>query len=393
MKKATSIVTMLILCFSLFVPVEALTRSEIPALARSNAKNLETRIKNSVSSSYTYGGYRGVVLDDWAVKEVSMADELGILPDTVGDYFHEPITRANFASLCVSAIRVLSNSSENELASNLSPGQFQDIEIGICSEFGIMQGSNGNFYPDRTITRQEAAAMLSRMATLFGYTPSANSLSFKDTKGLWGESDISKVSAMTMPYLPGNSRVMGGMGNSKFEPQDIYSRQQAVASMVRLVGAIVGNYNGIKPTPATPTSDPTPTFKLPEDKTGFTPYSYSWELTGYDAQDIDGVHFRNGKYVRSDGMAVIYLDHTSSPDYFSYYLCVVNKNGTELGQAYDAEYISDKVAEDKVLFNKFTAGVKNGVNCIDVYVTRKDEYFEPTLNPEGTYYLVRAKNK
>ncbi len=394
MKKVTGIMVILSLCLSLVSPVAALTKSEIPGLAKSNAKNLETRIKNSVSSSYSYSGYRGLVLDDWAKKEVSMADELNLMPDTVADYFHEPITRANFASLCVSAIKVLTNSSDNDLAGNISPGQYSELEIRICSELGILQGSSdGNFYPDITITRQEAAAMLSRVAELFGYTPVGNPMTFKDIKGLWGESYIKNVSAMTTPYLQnssGNLRVMGSVGNSQFAPDDIYSRQQAVATVVRLVGAITANNTGTKTNSG---AQPTSTFKLPEDKTGYTPYKYDWELTGYDAQDIDGKYFRNGKYVRSDGMAVIYLDHPSSPDSFTYYLCVVNSTGQEMGQYYDANYVTETKAEDHMLSNRFTATTKNGVNCIEVQVMVKDEYFEPSLNPEGTYYLVRAKNK
>ncbi len=401
MRKLLSILLSFIFTFS-SSNAFALSKSDIQTQIKNNAKTMESQILQSIASTSTYSEYRGLELDSWAVKEVSIANQLGIMPSTVSDYFHEPITRRNFAILAIANIVKMSGVSTADLNQLVTKSNYfsdcDDFEVAACNALGIVTGdTNGKFNPDNTITRQEAAAMLSRIAALAGYSPKDAPLSFNDISGLWGSADISKVSSMTTPFMQnqnGNLRVMGGIGNGQFAPHDYYSRQEAVATMVRIFGAIVSSYSGYKSTATPATPAPTSnTFVLPKDKTTFNPHGWTWELTGYDAQDIDDINFRNGKYVREDGKSVLYIDHSSSPDYFEFWLHMEDEAGHFMDQYNDdTEVISNTYAKSTSSSLEFTAGKKNNINTITVKTYNKDEYFQDDFNNDGLYYLERAKN-
>lgn len=50
----------------------------------------------------------------------------------------------------------------------------------------------------------------------------------------------------------------------------------------------------------------------------YIPKYWSWEPTGYDAQDYDGDNFVVGKWVSDDENTVLYVDFSSGPDYMEY---------------------------------------------------------------------------
>ena len=80
----------------------------------------------------------------------------------------EKITRGNFARLMARAIP----SSELEPVRQVADGSIGDVpsSAAYCSSVytlyraGILTGSGGNFYPDKTLTRAEAAAVAARLA-------------------------------------------------------------------------------------------------------------------------------------------------------------------------------------------------------------------------------------
>lgn len=217
-------------------------RAAIAAAVKSNNETLASEHKAAVVSGNTYIGYRGAALDSWAVKEVGIADAMDLMPTEVRDYFLETITREDFAALVYSALLRLSGITESRLNASVTPGSFpdtSDAKVGLCAGLGIITGyETGKFLPEKTITRQEAAAMLSRLAETIGAEATSSAGSFCDVSGLWGESYIKKVSTFKDGYT-GNA-VMGGTGGNSFSPFDSYSREQAVMTIVRMVGVSAG---------------------------------------------------------------------------------------------------------------------------------------------------------
>jgi hypothetical protein len=122
------------------------------------------------NDAYNYTGYRGAALSSWAVKYVNMAVLLGLLPEEVSDYFSEPITRQDFAILAARFVCNATGNGYDELIEYFGTKTFPDCSetaVGICAAMGIITGYEDNtFRPENKITRQEAAAMLSRIAML-----------------------------------------------------------------------------------------------------------------------------------------------------------------------------------------------------------------------------------
>lgn len=218
-------------------------RGHIQTAAKTRISAMASELLTALSSGHTYTGYRGLVLDKWAEKEVGIADAMGVMPVEVNDYFHEDITRDDFAALVYSALLKVTGMTESQLNSSVTLKTFSDCsntKVSVCAGLGIITGDPaGTFRPSDNITRQEAAAMLSRLAETVGLHTNGTAVSFTDVSGLWGESYIKNVSMFKDAYT-GNA-VMAGTGNNKFSPKGIYSRQQAVATIVRMLGTISGS--------------------------------------------------------------------------------------------------------------------------------------------------------
>jgi hypothetical protein len=100
--------------------------------------------------------------------------------------------------------------------------------INNAYELGIVSGvGNNKFAPDNSITRQEAAVMLNNLAELVNITDINNSEKFIDEKYFanWAKDSIYSIS---------NKGIMLGTEENKFSPWMNYTREQAIATMLRL---------------------------------------------------------------------------------------------------------------------------------------------------------------
>ena len=106
--------------------------------------------------------------------------------------------------------------------------------INSAFELGIVSGvGEGRFAPDNNITRQEAAVMLRNLANAIGIdTNVRRTEKFVDESYFadWAKDAIYTVSAIEK----GDVCVMTGTGEGKFSPWMNYTREQAIATMLRL---------------------------------------------------------------------------------------------------------------------------------------------------------------
>ena len=108
-------------------------------------------------------------------------------------------------------------------------GTAHEIPVGLLSALGVMKGdNNGNFNPDTEMSRIE---FLEAVMRLSGYTESeANNLpsSFVDVTS----SSPSSWAVRTAE----NTGIIHGVGDSKFNPNDIITTEQAIKIIVSAIG-------------------------------------------------------------------------------------------------------------------------------------------------------------
>lgn len=181
---------------------------------------------------------------NWAASEVLTAQELGILPDDFSDVYREAITRKEF---CYLAAAMLEKKTEKNILAiadekgvTVDYNAFSDCDdptIAAISALGIVTGYDGRFSPDDSLTREQAATMLTRLAKLLGMnSPNSSSVNFKDYSQVasWAKEGVQFITSCQSE----GQKVMNGTASNIFSPQGTYSREQAIITFKRLYKAL-----------------------------------------------------------------------------------------------------------------------------------------------------------
>ncbi|MFF3921603.1 5'-nucleotidase C-terminal domain-containing protein [Paenibacillus lactis] len=143
-----------------------------------------------------------------------------------------PITRAEFAALIVRALG---------LSAAAGPDSFEDISvydwhagsIRAAVEAGIVNGySDGTFRPDRTITREEMAAMAHKALEYAGYEQGGDApIRFADEAhiGAWAEEAVQVL---------GELDILNGDNRQRFAPKSHATRGESAAVLNRMLGKL-----------------------------------------------------------------------------------------------------------------------------------------------------------
>ena len=96
------------------------------------------------------------------------------------------------------------------------------IIIGVVGGVG-----DGRFDPEGTLTREQAAVMLARLANAVGSPLPVHSTMFADSGdiSLWAFDDVGRVQG---------AGLMGGVGDNRFAPLESYTREQSIVTVMRL---------------------------------------------------------------------------------------------------------------------------------------------------------------
>jgi hypothetical protein len=96
---------------------------------------------------------------------------------------------------------------------------------------GIVSGvDNNRFDPESPLTREQAAVMLSRlMSSIGGFV-----YELLDSPAFYEMSEVSDWAVNSVFYMQ-TTGMMSGIGGNLFAPQDPYTREQSVVTIMRLL--------------------------------------------------------------------------------------------------------------------------------------------------------------
>ncbi|MBQ7097784.1 MAG: transporter substrate-binding domain-containing protein [Clostridia bacterium] len=169
---------------------------------------------------------------DWATDDIDKAKKLNIIG---GNYnFPDSITREEFCGLVYNYYSLYADEVEVVNAGN----PFLDTEnqdVMVLNALGIINGkSKTEFAPDDLLTREEAAVILSRLINVAHSNCAAHELyyEFEDSANIsdWAMDSVQRIC---------NLGIMNGVGENKFAPQEEYTTEQAIATLVRVYASFV----------------------------------------------------------------------------------------------------------------------------------------------------------
>ncbi len=170
----------------------------------------------------------------WAKSAVDTARNAGIVPEQVDQAYTQSITRADFCALAAAVYRTWEKSGNVKSVekATVSFSDTKDEDVLLCAALGVVNGvGNGKFAPQQKLTRQQAASMLHRLGNL--RKNAKDSVKdrmphvFADGADIqaWARSDV---------YWAYNSGVMNGVSGNRFAPNNSYTHEQSIATMLRL---------------------------------------------------------------------------------------------------------------------------------------------------------------
>ena len=173
----------------------------------------------------------------WARNDIERAMNLGIIPESMnGDDLSEGINRAQFAAVAVKAYEKMSGETLSKGANPFN--DTSDAYVLKAANVDIVAGtSSTTFSPGNGLTREQAAAMLTRAykKTVFDgwsldndYALEGGTSSFRDYN------EIRPYARESVGYLAANG-VISGVGNNMFAPENTLTKEQAIAIAVRMI--------------------------------------------------------------------------------------------------------------------------------------------------------------
>lgn len=162
----------------------------------------------------------------WAQKDIMLTTERGWMVGISDDKFapENPLTRAEAAAVLVRAFELEATEKETYFSDTLNHWAKNEIEIARQNK--VVNGiGNGQFMPDKPLTRQEMAVMLDNILQLEdkGNTNPYNDVNRKNNS--WSYDSIIKTTSYGIFY--------GGVDGG-FHPTDNTTRAQMAALMIRI---------------------------------------------------------------------------------------------------------------------------------------------------------------
>ena len=197
-----------------------------------------------IASGATAAGNQSVA-SEWASAHITRAHSLRLIPHslfanspTFTDYTI-PITRAEFAALAVTLYETVTGA---DIIGRTSFNDTTDISVEKIAYLGVVFGVGNNLFdPYSPLTREQAAAMLTRLffaihnylgtnlPAMFIMPPLADIFTDYEQISPWAFDGV--ASALVLG-------IMGGVGDNMFDPGGSYTREQSIVTILRLFGMV-----------------------------------------------------------------------------------------------------------------------------------------------------------
>lgn len=185
-------------------------------------------------------------MSSWAFTPVTEAVQANLLPVKLQNMYEIDISREDFASFVVHALCEILNTDAATLVQTKT-GRSLDSYTAVFADtseidtiaayaLGIISGtSETKFSPYVGITRQEAAIMLRKIASICGLDTTV--------KATADVSDLESIEpwaleAVNYMYQEG---VMSTVGNNQFGPKNVFTKEQAISTVLDLAELIEKN--------------------------------------------------------------------------------------------------------------------------------------------------------
>ena len=169
----------------------------------------------------------------WAAEMVETAVEAGLVPETLQSDYDHPITRAEFCALAASVYRAWNKAGQTGREPATPFVNFPDCadpDVVLCASLEIVVGTaDGSFEPDKPISRQDAASMLRRLASVRKDYDDAPAMPHVFDDG----ADLRSWARRSVYWVYQNG-IMQGTGDNTFTPGGSYTREQSIVTMLRL---------------------------------------------------------------------------------------------------------------------------------------------------------------
>ncbi|MCL2235005.1 MAG: WG repeat-containing protein [Defluviitaleaceae bacterium] len=162
----------------------------------------------------------------WAVDGITQAHTRGLIPANLQTNFTANATRGEFAALAVALYETVTG---REITERATFNDTNDINVQKMGGLGVVGGvGDGNFNPNGTITRQEAAVMLARLIAQIDQPLPIVAPTFADNAQIasWATEAVGQIQG---------ADIMGGVGNNQFNPTGNFTREQSIITMLRLL--------------------------------------------------------------------------------------------------------------------------------------------------------------
>lgn len=182
-----------------------------------------TTIALPVSAS-TFNDTKG----HWSQEAIEKWNGYGIVNGYDGAFRpNDSVTRAEFATMLDNIVKY-TDKAENTFSDLDTAKWYADAFLKL-NKAGVINGSDGKALPNRNITRQEAAVMLTKA---FHIAPSSNAASFKDEAAIaaWAKDAVGALAA---------KHIIGGTPDGSFKPLANLTRAEAVTMFDKLAKDLV----------------------------------------------------------------------------------------------------------------------------------------------------------
>ena len=161
----------------------------------------------------------------WAHNDINKAYYFDLIPLFLQSKYTQATTRAEFCALAVALYEKVTG---KVIADRVGFTDTTDVNVEKMAAVGVVYGTGpGMFSPNSDLTREQAATMLARLANAIGkpFPETAATFGDKDSISDWALEAVGQMQA---------AGIMKGTSPDKFTPNGSYTREQSVATMLRV---------------------------------------------------------------------------------------------------------------------------------------------------------------